>query len=108
VLFISLFDKDEATEKQPSEPNKPNPLNNGNRDEASDFMLAIPTPSPNDSMIENAESSSSTSRYAMFFLSDILSITLFVKLYMLEMLELNLKKMKKINVQNNIYHLKKC
>jgi len=59
-LNFSLFDKDEATEKQTPEPNQSNLLN-VNKVEASDFMLSIPTPSPNDSMIENVESSSSTS-----------------------------------------------
>ncbi|GBB96508.1 hypothetical protein RclHR1_02770010 [Rhizophagus clarus] len=58
---VRLFDKDEATEKQAPEPNKSNYLN-GNRDEASEFMLTISTPSPNNSMIEGVESSSSTSK----------------------------------------------
>ncbi|RGB38744.1 hypothetical protein C1646_521585 [Rhizophagus diaphanus] len=56
---VRLFDKDEATENQEPEQDKSNSLN-GNKDEASEFMLSIPTPSPNDSMIENVESSSST------------------------------------------------
>ncbi|CAB4475717.1 unnamed protein product [Rhizophagus irregularis] len=56
---VRLFDKDEATENQEPELDKSNSLN-GNKDEASEFMLSIPTPSPNDSMIENVESSSST------------------------------------------------
>jgi hypothetical protein len=64
--FFSLFDKDEATEKQAPELNKSNSLNE-NRDEASEFMLAISTPSPNDSMIESVESSSSTSKYVSYF-----------------------------------------
>lgn len=64
LCFLSLFDKDEATEKQAPEVNKSNSLN-GNRDEASEFMLSIPTSSPNDSMIESVESSSSTSKYVI-------------------------------------------
>ena len=40
MLFFSLFDKDEVAEKQSVESNKSNPLN-VDRDEVSDFMLAI-------------------------------------------------------------------
>ncbi|RIA90279.1 hypothetical protein C1645_876213, partial [Glomus cerebriforme] len=58
---VRLFDKDEATEKQAPEPKKSNPFN-GNHDEASDFMLTISAPSPNDSMIENVDSPSSRFR----------------------------------------------